>query len=330
MVKAHSVMNSDLTRHFSRRRFLAALSALGGIALSPGCAEQKKPLSIAISSWPGFKPLLLARQQEWLDPRLVRLTELPSSSSCIYALTSGTVDGVALSLDEVFWLRALNVPLRIVWVVDVSEGGDMLLAKPGIKSLHELRGQRIALDRDTNAAFILAKALHRVGLTVKDVNVVSTTIGDVFGAWGRHEVDAAVCFGPVSDQLLQVGARRLFDSREIPTTLYRVLAVRSALLESPEFGGAIRHVLGAHLRALDAMQSSINGGQGISAASSDPSLRGVKLLGLKENRSLLTGDSPSLLAHALPVFDFLVESGLVPYLTMPADLICADFLPRVP
>ena len=73
MVNVRSAMNGDFTLHFSRRRFLAALSALGGIALSTGCVEQHKPLSIATSSWPGFKPLLLARQLEWLDPRLVHV-----------------------------------------------------------------------------------------------------------------------------------------------------------------------------------------------------------------------------------------------------------------
>ncbi|MCK5188995.1 MAG: ABC transporter substrate-binding protein, partial [Methylococcales bacterium] len=93
--------------------------------------------------WPGYDLMFLAQKQGWLvDPNLKLLTT-QSATDSIMALSTGQVDGAALTLDEVLLARDKGIPLTIVLVFDISAGADMVLSRAKINSLSELKGKRI-------------------------------------------------------------------------------------------------------------------------------------------------------------------------------------------
>lgn len=318
----------------SRRNFIAALGALPLIYWLPGCNKPPVgPLSIAAHVWPGYEPMFLARREGWLDQRQVRLVETLSATESLHALAAGTVDGAALTLDEVLRSRAGGVPLTVALVFDISAGADVLLARPGIKRLADLKGRRIGVEQGAVGALMLAKALQAGGLSAGEVRLVSLTIAEQRDAWRQGRVDAVVTYEPVSSQLLAEGANRLFDSRQLPDLIVDVLALRTSVIDMHT--GALGQLLAAHFRALDHLRrnpqdAAYRMAQRLNLAPDQvlASFKGLVLPDLSNNHRLLAGDTPPLLASARSLSGLMLEAGMLSREDTLTDLLSADFLPR--
>jgi NitT/TauT family transport system substrate-binding protein len=331
-------MNRSRTRTRSapsgRRAFLLQLGGLGLGALLSGCAGDARQLTVAACPWLGYESLFLARRQGWLDPELVRLAEVPTNAGSLRALTAGIVDGAALTLDEVLRARAEGLDLSIVLVFDHSAGADRLLARPGIDTLAGLRGRRIGLARQTNAALLLAAALHQAGLGFGDVYLVDLALTDQPAAWEQGRVDAVISYGAVADRLLKQGGRRLFDSRQAPNTIVDVLALRAEVLADPAYAPAIRAVLAGHFRGLERLQQQpaeaarqMAPHLSLTAEQVTEAYREVLLPDLAENHRLLGGTPPGLLGQAETLVRYLQTTGLITRPVRLDNLLVPRFLP---
>ena len=310
-----------------------ALATVLAFLLS-GCGRlADKPVSIASGVWVGYEPLFLARNEGWLDAKRVHLVETASSTDSLQALAEGKVDGAALTLDEMLKARANGIPLTAVMVFDVSAGADMLVARPGIKQLFDLKGQRIGFEQGAVGSLMLASVLRATGLTREDIKLVPLTIDQHRDAWARNQVDALVTFEPIASQLLAQGANKLFDSRQIPSTIIDVLAIRNDVLDS-NHAAAIRHLISAHFRALDHLNRNPQDATyrmathlGVPVADVLPAFRGLWLPDASNNRRMLTGSSPQLLDIARKVSAMMVENFFLPHDDTFIVLMRADFLP---
>jgi len=310
------------------------LGSLPLLALLPGCTYQSKKISIAAGIWQGYELMFLAQRQGWLSKDLVHLAEVPSNTSSIHALSSGIVQGAALTLDEVFRARAGGVPLTIVLVLDNSAGADMLLARPQIKSLHDLKGKRIGVEQGANAALMLAKALQKAGLVASDVKQVAVAIGDHVDAWEHDRIDAVITYEPAASHLLNEGAVRLFDSKQIPDTIVDVLAIRSEAL-TEEYAEAIRNLVAGHFNTLNFLLQHPKEAAGLMAAHLGlppdqvlKSYEGIVLPDIKDNYRLLAGAYPALMNTAHTVSSFMTESKLIPTEATFTGLVSAAYLPQ--
>lgn len=317
----------------ARRQFIAALSAWPLAPWFSACGTRPiAPLSIAAHVWPGYEPMFLARREGWLDQGQVRLVETPSATDSLHELAAGKVDGAALTLDEVLRGRAGGVPLTVVLVFDVSAGADVLLARPGISKLADLKGRPIGVEQGALGALMFAKALQAGGLTADEVRLVSMTISEQPDAWRQGRVDAVVTYDPVSSQLLAEGAIRLFDSRRIPELIVDVLVVRSSVIDS--HGEAIRHLLAGHFRAHDHLRrnpqdAAYRMAQRLNLAPDQvlASFKGLVLPDITNNYRLLAGATPTLLASARGLSAVMLKAGLLTREDTLANLLSADFLP---
>ena len=202
------------------------------LALTTSCSyEPQAPFRVGSNLWPGYEPLSLARDLGLFAGSDIRLVELPNASEVIQALRNGMLEAAALTLDETLTIVQDDYDLKIVLVMDYSKGGDALLAAPGIGDLSELRGKRVGVENTAVGAIVLDAALQRAGLTMADVDLVSTTVDEHVNAFRTGLVDAIVTFEPVRSQLLESGARSLFDSATIPGRIVDVLAVRGEAAE---------------------------------------------------------------------------------------------------
>ncbi len=90
-------------------------------------------LRIGTNVWIGSEPLYLARELGRLDAKAVQLVEYPSASEVLRAFRNQAIDGMVISLDELFGLAADGFKPRIVLVVDVSHGADVVVGRGGMQ-----------------------------------------------------------------------------------------------------------------------------------------------------------------------------------------------------
>ncbi|MDD3815781.1 MAG: ABC transporter substrate-binding protein [Desulfocapsaceae bacterium] len=302
-------------------------------ALSACAWLTDKPIAIATRIWPGYELEYLARSEGWLDRQQVRLVEMSSGRDSMKALAEGKVDGAAMTLDEVLQARASGLPLSVVMIFDVSAGADMLVARPGSKTLADLKGRRIGFEQGSVGELMLVESLRAAGLTKEDVTLVMLPVDQQRAAWLRDEVDAVITFEPVATQLLGQGALNLFDSRQIPNTIVDVLAIRSDKLDRSH-AKAIRHLLSAHFRALKYLNRNPQDAAyrmaphlGLPAANFLSVFKGLMLPDAAHNYRLLAGTSPELITSARQLSAIMVKSGLLKQADPLTTLIRADFLP---
>ena len=198
-----------------------------------GCSQPKSPtLRMGSTLWPGFEPFFVARERQFWREDQIKLLEYTSTSELTRAFRNGTVDGGLITLDEALLLAEDQQDIHILLVTDISNGADVLLAKPELHSVQELKGHRVGAETTGLGAYVLTRALELNGLNPKDVEIVPLEFSEQQPAFERGEVDAVVTYEPVRTKLKSAGARQLFDSTQIPGEVVDVLVVRTSYLKS--------------------------------------------------------------------------------------------------
>ena len=218
--RASSTRSSRLLR-------LLQLALLACVGLLAGCnPHYTPPLMVGTNTWIGYEPLYLARSLGYHDGLPLRLVELGSTTQAMDALRVGKLDLAGVTLDEALTLVQEGLPLRIIWVMNISAGADAIIARPGIRRLADLRGQRIGVEQTAVGAYMLQAALEQAGMQASDVSVLPLPLDEHLSAWHGRRVDAVVTFDPVRQTLLNEGGVTVFDSRALPGEIVDVLVAR--------------------------------------------------------------------------------------------------------
>jgi len=192
------------------------------------CSEEPQaPLRVGTNTWPGYEPAYLAREKGYFGEADVLLSEFGSATQTLRAFRNGTIEVAALTLDEVMPLIQDGIDLKIFLVADISNGGDVILARPDIESVADLKGHKIGVESGALGAYVLARALEVHGIPVDQVEPVYMLINESEQAFSAGTVDALVTFEPYRSRLLRTGALEIFSSREIPNEIVDVLVVRT-------------------------------------------------------------------------------------------------------
>ena len=292
------------------------LAAVAALALA-GCARDPQPvLRIGTNVWIGSEPLYLARDLGHFESASVQLVEYPSASEVMRAYRNEAIDGMVLSLDELFGLAADGLQPRVILVIDVSHGADAIVARPGVKSLHDLQGKPIAVESSALGAFVLSRALAINHMQPGDLKVVHLESNEQPGAFERGQVDAAVTFDPYRAQMVRAGAVTLFDSRQMPGEIVDVVAVRESALT--HHARCIDALLGGWFAALDYLRSNPDDAarrmgvrQQASAAQVLQGLQGLRLPTREENLRMLGGEKPELAVTGSRLGSLMLQARLL-------------------
>jgi len=108
----------------------------------------------------------------------------------------------------------------------------MIIGKPGISSIKDLKGQKVAIEFGLVEHFLLLEGLKRAGLSQSDVTLVNTPTNNMPQTLASGQVAAVGAWYPISGQALQSapGSKRLFTSADAKGLIYDVLAVNPASL----------------------------------------------------------------------------------------------------
>lgn len=203
------------------------------------CTEPTSELRIGSNRWLGYGPIYLADDYGWLEASHIHLVEYPSTTSVLRSLRSGVLDAGLLTLDEALKLHSEGYDLEIVLIADLSNGADALYVNASIGTPEQLRGRRIGVENTALGAYFLSRFLDEQKLNRRDIQVVDLPVHEQVQALREHRVDAVITFASYAPELTQLGAKLLFDSRQLPDEIIDVLVVRRDLV-SPERRQALR------------------------------------------------------------------------------------------
>jgi NitT/TauT family transport system substrate-binding protein len=298
-----------------RNAFVFACAAL--LLVLAGCArEPDTPLRIGTNIWIGSEPLYLARELGRFDPAMVQLVEYPSASEVLRAYRNQAIDGMVISLDELFPLAADGLDPRVIVVVDVSHGADVVVGRGDMKAMRDLTGRSVAVESGALGAFVLSRALAVNGMQASDVNVVHLESNEQPSAFQKGQVDGAVTFDPFRAQFLQAGGKVLFDSTQIPGEIVDLLAVRASVLEKrPK---AVQALLTGWFAAIDYMTKDPKDAarrMGIRQQRSGEQFleaqKGLHVPNREENLKMLGGSSPELATTGRRLMALMLDAKLL-------------------
>ncbi len=234
----------------SRVKYYVYLALVLIFSMLQGCAsEGNEPLRVGTTLWPGYEPLHLAATLGYFDADTIQLIDSTSPNGSIQGLRNGDLDAVALTLDEVLLLIDQKIDLKVLLVLDFSNGGDAIIARSDINSLTELKGKRVGLESTALGSYMLSRALERHDMVLADVEKSYLKVSGHRQALEQGRVDAVVTFDPVRGQLLASGHRELFSSSEIPHEIVDVLAVRQSFVQ--QHPQRVRELINGWYQALD-------------------------------------------------------------------------------
>jgi NitT/TauT family transport system substrate-binding protein len=294
----------------------AALLACAALLLAACGREPATPLRIGTNVWIGSEPLYLARELGRLDPAAVQLVEYPSASEVLRAFRNQAIDGMVISLDELFGLAADGFEPRIVLVVDVSHGADVVVGRGGMRTMRDLKGRSVAVESSALGAFVLSRALALNGMQPSDVTVVHLESNEQPGAFEKGQVDAAVTFDPYRAQFLRAGAATLFDSTQIPGEIVDLLAVRADVIDKRP--RALQSLLTGWFDAIGYMQNAPEDAarrMGIRQQTTGEQFlaaqRGLHVPSREENLRMLGGATPELTVTGRRLMTLMVDAKLL-------------------
>ncbi len=192
-----------------------------------GCQPESDSIRIGSNRWLGYAPIYLADDLGWTAPSGIRLVEYPNTTGVLRGFRNGMLDAAMLTLDETLLLQdsAAELDLEIILVTNVSAGADALFARAPLTSLKDLSGQRIGVENTALGAYFLSRVLDQARLRIDDLQVVSLPVHEQAAAFAAGEVDAVITFASEGPALESEGARRIFDSRQLPGEIVDVLVV---------------------------------------------------------------------------------------------------------
>jgi len=303
------------------------------LSLLSGCNfKHSKPLRIGTNVWIGYETLYLARSLGYYDNLPIKMVELPSATEVLHAFRNHTLEIAALTLDETLTLLQSENDLKIILIMDISKGGDALLGKPTIATLHDIKDKRIGVENTAVGAILLDGALHAAKLTSADIDIVPLTVDEHLSAYLTDQVDAIITFEPVKTQLLDLGAKKLFDSSQIPDRIVDVLVTRQHIIDQRTED--LKQLLAAYFKALTYLHnnpedasSRIAPRMGLTSTNILPQYEGLIIPDLKQNLQYLNGENAKLLQPSTKLINLMLQKKLLFKQVDSHSLIYGSLLP---
>ena len=210
---------------------------LAGLVLGMAGILHAGPLKIAYSDWPGWVAWQVAIDKGWFKEAGVDVSfEWFEYAPSMEAFSAGKVDAVTMTNGDALVTGASGAPSKAIIINDYSNGNDMIVAKPGINSIKDLKGKKIGVEVGLVDHLLLLKALEANGLKEEDVTLVNVPTAETPKALASGGVDAIAAWQPNSGQALKAvpGSKVIYSSADVPGLIYDVLAVSPSSLSARE------------------------------------------------------------------------------------------------
>ncbi|KJK00543.1 ABC transporter substrate-binding protein [Pseudomonas sp. 21] len=220
----------------------SGLAALLIAALSYNVQADEQPGTLRIG-YQKYGTLVLLKARGTLEKRLaeqgvkVQWTEFPGGPQLLEGLNVGSIDfGVTGETPPVFAQAAGADLVYVAHEPPAPTSEAILLPKDSpIKSVAELKGKKVALNKGSNVHYLLVRALEKAGLKYTDIQPVYLPPADARAAFERGSVDAWVIWDPYQAAAeKQLSARTLVDGTGLVDNHQFYLATRPYANNHPQ------------------------------------------------------------------------------------------------
>jgi len=221
---------------FRRRLILAAASLLAaGLFNTIPAHAQSTAREILRIGYQKYGTLTLLKGQGTLEKRLaprgieVKWVEFPAGPQLLEALNVGSIDFGTVGEAPPIFAQAAGARLVYVGNEPPAPAGEAIIVprNSALKSVAELKGKKVALNKGSNVHYLLVKALEKAGLQYADIQPVFLPPADARAAFERGSVDAWVIWDPfLAAAEKQIGARVLADGKGLVSNHQFYLAER--------------------------------------------------------------------------------------------------------
>jgi len=182
-----------------------------------------------------YGTLVLLKARGSLEKRLaplhveVRWTEFPAGPQLLEGLNVGSIDFGTVGEAPPIFAQAAGADLVYVGNEPPASAAEAILVPKDspIKTVAELKGKKVALNKGSNVHFLLVKLLEKSGVQYKDIDPVFLTPADARAAFERGSLDAWAIWEPfLAAAQRQTGARILADGNGVVSNHQFFLASR--------------------------------------------------------------------------------------------------------
>jgi sulfonate transport system substrate-binding protein len=182
-----------------------------------------------------YGTLVLLKARGSLEKRLaplhieVKWTEFPAGPQLLEGLNVGAIDFGTVGEAPPIFAQAAGADLIYVGNEPAASAAEAILVPKDspIKTVAELKGKKVALNKGSNVHFLLVKLLEKAGVQYRDIDAVFLTPADARAAFERGSVDAWAIWEPfLAAAQMQTGARILADGNGVVSNHQFFLASR--------------------------------------------------------------------------------------------------------
>jgi len=282
---------------FSFKQLIKSVAATLAAATFSIAAQAAEPLKIGYSDWPGWVAWEVAIEKGWFKEAGVDVTfEWFDYVASMDAFAAGKLDAVTMTNGDALVTGSSGAQSVMIIINDYSNGNDMIVAKPGIESVKDLKGKKIGVEVGFVDHLLLLNALEAAGMTESDVELVNVPTNETPQVLASGDVDAIGAWQPSSGQALALvpGSKPIATSKDAPGLIYDVLAVSPSSLASRkadwEKVAKVWYQAVAYIKdpktqpdALSIMAARV----GLTAEQYKPLLDGTKILTLEEAKGFM-------------------------------------------
>lgn len=238
-------MTDHLEHARQRRRTLGLLFAAASGAVLASTASRAAagtPQEIRIG-YQKYGTLTLLKGRATLEPRLaahnirVKWTEFPAGPQLLEGLNVGSIDFGTVGEAPPIFAQAAGAGLTYVGNEPPSPASEAIVVpkSSSLRTLAELKGKKVALNKGSNVHYLLVKALEKAGVAWTDIQPVYLPPADARAAFERGAVDAWAIWDPfLAAAEKQLGARVLATGQGLVANHQFYLASRDFASRYPD------------------------------------------------------------------------------------------------
>lgn len=317
---------------------ILSISIVVVIVIACGKVDNSKshPIRIGISPWPGYVYAFIAQEKGFfkknaVDVQLVLKEEISEVENCY---RNEEVDGLFTVFSNVFQINAGGIKTKIVCISDYSTTGDVIIAKPDISSVTDLKGKVVSFEGVNSFSHIFVlTALEKSGLPEEEVNFKNISAQDVPEALERGIISAGHTWNPAKAELVKKGYKVIATAADYDYVIIDVLAFNSKIISSrPD---EIKAIVNSLFEAVDFMKENrdeaikiMAEATGMSIEDMTDGLEGTVIVDLKENDSFMNGfgTDESFSKNAESISYFLFSRGQEEEIPNINNLVAREFI----
>lgn len=248
-----SSKNNEL-REPARRHWLK-VAALGGAVLATevlGYGQAARAQGTAVKTirigYQKYGTFVLLKARGMLEKRLasqgisVSWLEFPAGPQLLEGLNAGAVDIGTVGETPPIFAQAAGVDFVYVGNEPPAPASEAIVVPHDspIKSVADLRGKKVALNKGSNVHYLLVRALRRAGIEYADIRPAYLAPADARAAFTRGSIDAWAIWDPYFAAVeKQLQARIIVDGTGLVDNTQFYLASRRFAVAQPQLVHAV-------------------------------------------------------------------------------------------